>query len=264
MGKSEALRFLEEDDLISVVEEGGESSEQELYPFDDPDQSRDEKDQWFKEPRTAGGPGSGNFGHAGRPGEVGGSAAWDAGGAQPTRAWTTEDGFASRMRDAEFNPDQERDENGRWTGGDVQTFFHGTADRFVEKIRAEGLKSEATRSDASSDFRVYMTPDRALAVRYAKTAAALGKSIGTPVLIQIRVPAEHAAKIGLAERQPTDGSVAVTYPTDIPPSWIVGVEIDGETGWRSLATGGRTIWAVAFIKEPRSAEFNPDQPRDEP
>ena len=35
--------------------------------------------------RGAGGAGSGNFGHAGRPGEVGGSAAWDAGGAQPTR-----------------------------------------------------------------------------------------------------------------------------------------------------------------------------------
>lgn len=123
------------------------------------------------------------------------------------------------------------------------TFYHGTREDMVDQIVHGGIKSAKALGYGGADPNVYITPDRALAERYAKNTAALRPAagppglsgIGVPVVVKIRIPKDRAAKIGVAERQPADESViALTFPDQIPPDWILGIDADTPEGWKKL------------------------------
>ena len=73
-----------------------------------------------------------------------------------------------------FNPDQERDENGRWA-----IMYHGTTDRNLESIRTEGLKP-----GPKGHVDLTSVPDAARG--FARTVS--GLLGGKPVLLRVRVP----------------------------------------------------------------------------
>lgn len=59
------------------------------------------------------------------------------------------------------------------------TLFHGTAERFVEAIRAEGLKAQSRQ-------HVHLSPDR-------ETAIKVGRRHGKPIVLNVAAGDMHAA-----------------------------------------------------------------------
>lgn len=87
-----------------------------------------------------GGPGSGNFGHAGRPGQVGGSAKGSGGGVYRTQASNGKYVGIQRSKAFKSIAKQAR------TSKDVKSFVDGLSkeqyDMFVEQFRASGTKEK--------------------------------------------------------------------------------------------------------------------------
>jgi hypothetical protein len=155
-------------------------------------------------------------------------------------------------RSAEFNPDQERDENGRWTGG-------GTTGGLVREDVATGKPLFATfyRGTAvgtEEGEHAWLTTDRAQAQNYADAAA---KRTGTePVVTEHKLNASNpietksATDIINAGRVPA-GHDAVVY-------WH-----SGGVAIKSNPNPTPRVWAFIKLPSGRGAEFNPDQERDD-
>ncbi len=150
-----------------------------------------------------GGPGSGHFGHAGRPGEVGGSV-----------------------------PSE---------GGERETVFHGTsADRMI-KIIDEGIKSGKYRNWDESYFggerakRVFIThggeDPLGLAATFARDAE---KASGKPsVVIEAKIPKEYF-KNNVQEDERLKGTPAKTLP-EVKPEWITNVyDTEGNVATKTI------------------------------
>ena len=149
-----------------------------------------------------GGPGSGNFGHAGRPGQRGGSAP------------------GSGVPGAENEPGQ--------------TFFHGTSSAYTESILRHGLEagrakgatawaeqagwgSVVTRVKvAGQEVSVFIAPSKEMALTYGDYAARLTGQ--EAVVFEVRVPESHAAKV-----KKDENSEGLRFEGAIPPEWIVGL-----------------------------------------
>lgn len=86
--------------------------------------------------KTEGGKGSGNFGHAGRPGEVGGSAPGDSGGAEPREIPYTAKDFQTIEGDAAFGtPSLSRTEDDAMKFGVEKINTGGTSTRLRDDKR---------------------------------------------------------------------------------------------------------------------------------
>lgn len=138
-----------------------------------------------------------------------------------------------------YNPDEPRDDHGRWTGGSTgggTQVFHGTVDSYVESIKREGLKLKPDMRNFSARFYegergegVYVSTDKELALHFAKEAAfrAWDKGISKEgkepvvrpqaVLLRIRIPKEEAGKMKLDN---VLGGTSRRVPFAIKPEWI--------------------------------------------
>jgi hypothetical protein len=158
--------------------------------------------------KAAGGQGSGNFGHGGRPGEVGGSSAV---GGRGEAADTAE----------------------RIARGDAM--FHGTTKAVVDKILKEGLNPD-------SQDRVFLTHNLDKAQYYASTNT---DDLVQGVVLEVKVPESEVHRLeeiksarGLPSRLVIKGRV--------PPEWI-HVHSKFEDGkWRTLV-GGKTVYVGMLV-----------------
>lgn len=196
-------------------------------------------------PRAAGGPGSGNFGHAGRPGEVGGSA--DSTGDR----WSKEQWAKYHATpESERTPELER---ARQRAFEVEyrdyiaakppvTVFHGTSSEAITSIKEEGIKPAAGQGadahaleiglgDPNATMRfqesviaerkasVFVTHDQEIALRYAKYAAkATG---GSPVVLSLSIPSSVFQAFKSDEASEVHHQ-ALRFPGVIKPEWIDG------------------------------------------
>ena len=144
-------------------------------------------------PRMAGGSGSGNFGHSGRPGQVGGSSATD----------TIE--------------------------VPALVAYHGTTDEAWASIQKEGLVPhggtgadelanvpEFVIGEPGSERRasVYMTDDPSMAASFADFVA--GEQDLQPLILKINVPRDQLNKV----KFDTQFRVGMRFAGEIPPAWI--------------------------------------------
>lgn len=213
--------------------------------------------------KMAGGAGSGNFGHSGRPGELGGSSS---------------------------------DEEDPFGGPDTLRFYHGTASQALASIKQKGLipvggkgadawaisvgrppigslsgLPQAIINDRKAS--VFLTEDPEVAKwfgDYAKQVAG-----GDSVVLEVEIPQSEIFK---SSHRPTGKmkpdemsdsySMAWRFRGVIKPEWIKGRVILGdyqdEPQVVALATRNTLkIYVVVLIKgEPKVAAFNPDQERD--
>jgi len=113
-----------------------------------------------------GGSGSGNFGHAGRPGDVGGSASERGGGG--ISAW-----------DSDFNKD-----------GAVYV-YHGTTEKALKSILTKGLKIGKPWMDRNPS--VYFTVDKAEASRWshiAESRRSISNASNKHIVVEFSIPDE--------------------------------------------------------------------------
>lgn len=181
-----------------------------------------------------GGPGSGNFGHAGRPGERGGSAAGGSGDTSTT--------FSSRA-------------------------YHGTSSSYIQAIKKKGIvaKSSSGGDDwakkhgytvqtikvAGQEVSVYVTNDLSQAENYAHIAAEMSGS--NPAIVAIDVPSDAITMFKSDEND----SLGFRFEGTIPPEWINWPET-GRINWshpewyKSVET--QRIFIVAMIQKPENQE----------
>ena len=189
-----------------------------------------------------------------------------------------------------FDPNQPRDEDGRWTETDTLTkldgflipsrswmlsaYFHGTASEALASIKEHGLVPAGGRGgDAwarengwyrfgDRTAAVYLAADSKTAKQYA-TYAVEANPGSAPVLLAIKVPSTAKSRIASDEFE----NQGYRFDGTIPPDWIRVIGADGSM--RALGEGAEdvTLYAVLITKEePVSfvgAEFDPNQPRDE-
>lgn len=184
--------------------------------------------------RALGGPGSGNFGHAGRPGEVGGSSSsWSEGETIPKI-----DGF--------YIPP---------TSKESQILFHGTASANLESIRRNGLIPKGNAgADAGllstgykervqsfqigdRDGSVFMAMDSKSAQNYARWALRVHPG-SQAILLAIKVPSD------VVGRGDEFDSQALRFNRSIPPEWIRVLNSDGSL--KALKDGDVTVYAVVL------------------
>lgn len=127
-----------------------------------------------EEMRHLGGPGSGNFGHAGRPGEVGGSTAEGGEKAAPTRSTSTYK-FAGQMA-AQIS-------GKKYTGDDAVTktikAYHVTRRENVESILKNGFDLNKVKAQWQNDHAVSLNKGAKSASDYfSKYDPKTGKPVG--------------------------------------------------------------------------------------
>lgn len=155
----------------------------------------------------------------------------------------------SALRVAGFNPEQPRDENGKWAG---DTFYHGTGSHVLDAIKKDGIKAVGGFRNEIGDRKgaVFITSNISDAVRYAwyHEDRQQGK---TPIVLQIHIPKEHTDKLGVDE---LGRKGSLFFKGDIPPSWIEGrLDVDlenyGKVGkLRSLSNSGQLVYLVVWDK----------------
>lgn len=155
-----------------------------------------------------GGAGSGNFGHAGRPGLIGGS----------SRSGSATSKIPEKI------------------------LFHGTSREAIDKILMNGLIAGAGRGgDAwliqnnpfayqayhlgDRDVAIYMSPDKEHAEQYAELASEITDS--DPVLLKIRIPKEEASKL----EEDDQDELGLRFCCKIPPEWIEGAAVLNNNTW---------------------------------
>jgi len=166
--------------------------------------------------RLLGGPGSGNFGHSGRPGEVGGSS-------------------------GERQPQGDEEDNDL----KARTFFHGTHSLSVQDILQQGLlvgHAGKMWPSFSSREHTYITTDHDNAEHWAESAVQKMKIDHRdaeiyPVILTVRVPPEYARRVVQDSHFPEPGSPARQFKGNIHPSWIIGAKMGA---WDDDADG--IVW----------------------
>lgn len=178
-----------------------------------------------------------------------------------------------------FDPDQSRDDRGRWAGPNVAAgpddagynFYHGTSSEALGHIMTDGLipgggkgadawlaRSWGDKKLMEASFRVggreasvYMTDDPDLARTFAKDAAEVTGS--EPVLLSIFVPEEHAGRFHRDESM----KEGWRFEGAIPPAWIEVMK---------KIRSGRKIYAILLTRDLAKkllVKFSQDQPRDD-
>ena len=147
-----------------------------------------------------GGPGSGHFGHAGRPGKRGGSAPSGGGSGAIDANWT------------------------RVAGGGPTLVYHGTSEEFGWDIRYEGLKaSDVPRYGFGSDHEqpkaVFFTADEFHARNYGEGNSMRGE---TYAIVAIEIPEEFHSRVKFDQFEADNyGAENGFYiEQNIPPEWV--------------------------------------------
>jgi hypothetical protein len=111
-----------------------------------------------------------------------------------------------------------------------RVFYHGTSSQWFESIKKEGLKFAGVKRASSKPHfykgelgeSIYVADDLKKATNYAEMAARRsgGKKVGaTPIILEVKVPAEVASKLKPDEMEDPG---AWRHEGAIPPEWIVG------------------------------------------
>lgn len=210
---------------------------------------------WYRLPaiKTLGGPGSGNFGHAGRPGEVGGS-----GGGQRIVAGDIGIGGVTIPDSDNKLTDAVIDELFTKAGlPDEARTVEGAERLFIEKLRAQNpiLHHESPGDVSSSIRRRGLTGTEDGAANFA----AIGidsNYVATPEKTVVTFSAR-------AEDIRPDHNYA--WSDKLSPEQVLLLKFPNLTG--AYVTVGHNIRPRDIIsievRKTRSAEFNPDQARDE-
>lgn len=194
---------------------------------------------------------------------------------------------------AKFNPDQERDEHGRWVGeggADIKeevkeavktiSLYHGTADDALASIKEKGLipqgspgaddwalKQDTLRflmmSVNNRPASVFLARNSYDAIQFSRYASTVRN--GEPVVLEVQVPESFMRQ--KLQRDEHFSESGLRTEDRIPPEWIkrVGKLNDDEDdfNWRALARKN-TFYLVLLCDAPvKTAEFNPEQARDE-
>jgi len=202
--------------------------------------------------RFKGGPGSGNFGHSGRPGHVGGS-----GGGRSARIYemrrgqgtfgkfarATDPDLITRIvldRKAERIADEESRqvaiEDSRLAAHDEVIFYHGTTGELLDTVLKEGLTAQPAKYHNETDAQynsVFATPDITEAQKYGLRGS--NAVNGTAVVFKIAVP-----KGAQYEPDPEAPGAFRFTKGHIPSEWIVGYD---------LSSGSKEGWASYDIKK---------------
>lgn len=190
--------------------------------------------------RAAGGPGSGNFGHSGRPGEVGGS---------------TSDG-KELPKEVYHGTTSEVLEKIGWQG--LWPAVKGGADAWLQKETA----FETTAKMFGRPKSVYVAPSLENAFRYADMVSELrGKEA---IVLRIEIPVDKAGQFRTDEQDEHAFRKEGTIPADWIKGWLYknkdfdGVDEFGVTptpnrAWRKLASGEGSFKEF-FMVIPLSAE----------
>jgi hypothetical protein len=178
-----------------------------------------------------------------------------------------------------FNPDEERDDHGRWAGGG--TFYHGTAKAALAAIKKEGLiphKGEGadkwgiergmpreTMMAGDRKMSVYMSPYPDVAARFAEYAA---EQTGTkPVLLRVTLPPEESPNVKPDERfEPnpfTGENPAWRHIGPIKPEWIKPLSAKEAEKLLFGKVGPPLTFYIVIPVDGHIEKFDPDQPRDE-
>jgi hypothetical protein len=180
-------------------------------------------------PKTLGGPGSGNFGHGGRPGEIGGSG--------PGTEKIVSQGKGTQLHGT--------------TRANVESILRDgiTADRANAIFTAD--KAAMTGGAVSAKGHVYTTANKAEAQRYAEAAAwprdEAGKALDEglkagamhPAVIEVKIPASEKGRLTMDTHSDTTSS-ARQFKGNIKPEWIVAVHVgvvekdNGPMIWRPV------------------------------
>ena len=148
-------------------------------------------------PKMRGGQGSGNFGHEGRPGSVGGS------------------GDNTSINE------------------DSQEFLHGTTSEFVDGIKLHGLLASKMGQGQGvapeMGPHVFFSNQRPTAEYWGENA--VENNGGKVMILTIRVPKSAQSRISEdPDAKYVKGNpVAFRFEGDIPPEWITNIE-EGK-GW---------------------------------
>lgn len=188
-----------------------------------------------------------------------------------------------------YNPDQPRDEHGRWAeGGGGATpkgdyvAYHGTVAQNTKSIMDKGI---VVRSDQRTFDRGHYKGERGQSVYIATTkgnAEAWAKNLAgikdqTPVVFKVTIPS--SAGFGLRPDE-HGGSSEWRYVGAIKPEWIRGYttyDSKGTHEYSILKAAASTTFYVGILVDGQApergepshdgatkvAKFDPDQPRDE-
>ncbi len=110
------------------------------------------------------------------------------------------------LRTAAYDPEQPRDEQGRWTNeGGIA--YHGTTSRYRDQILKQGLIPDT--------HNVYLTSSRKRAEEYAQLNAPHDQ---TPIVFEVRVPGDRVVEFGRTTS--IKGDIHYTFPGTIPKEWL--------------------------------------------
>lgn len=185
-----------------------------------------------------GGPGSGNFGHAGRPGEVGGSAPSGSGSADDEhRQWeqriATEEARASIPKEG-------------------LTVYHGTDADAAKKIEKEGLKRGPKLQERPPS--VYFTTNRSEAELWGWSGTREPGNLGdTFAVVEFTLPSEWKDEVIADERMRDPRTMRIER--DIPPENVTRVSV------HQKERGGGPYFTVVFIKTKAEKAKKPALPK---
>lgn len=192
--------------------------------------------------RTLGGPGSGNFGHVGRKGHVGGSASRETGFTKP------DDEFDQMLKEYSFEKSRSED-----------IFFHGTIDQAIDSIKKNGLVPKGGRGadtwavEKSFGYpeamlkrqpAVFMTLNPYTAWRFADYAKEVNPG-SDAVVLEIKIPVDRLSKLESDDQL----SGAWRSLDRIPPEWIKGRLTKSGELVGLAARGEITVYAVILVKD---------------
>jgi predicted ABC-type ATPase len=169
--------------------------------------------------RALGGPGSGNFGHAGRPGEVGGSAPDGV----KTFHGTSQKKLDSILKDG------------------LQASYSGVIWPNQSK---PGLVYMSTNMEEAQAWAI-QTVDREFMFRKRGPDGTYSFDRGQPVVLEVTIPEKELTRVANDEHFPTEGDYAVResnnrqFQGDIKPEWITGV-------WKGEVKGDDATWMRAL------------------
>ncbi len=177
-----------------------------------------------------------------------------------------------------FNPDQPRDESGRWAGGGA-TFFHGGLVENVESMLKDGIQVGEANYDETKAGYVYVADTEHEALYWAKAVAFdTGKGDSREVaLLEVRIPSSARRRVSADENLPEEHG-SFKFKGTIKPEWIVSAKVgtlenykplvlENERKIKEAGEGEQTIWVAVVIPQDDDDEeaksFDPSQPRDE-
>jgi len=179
--------------------------------------------------RLAGGPGSGNFGHAGRPGEVGGSAS----GGSTTFHGTSQKKLDSILKEG------------------LRASYSGVIWPNQSK---PGHVYMSTNMEEAQAWAI-QTVDREFMFRKRGPDGTYSFDKGQPVVLEVTIPEDVQDRVTNDEHFPTEGEYAVResnnrqFQGDIKPEWITGIwkgEVKGDDAKWIRTLSARTFY-IPFV-----------------